>query len=62
MTIGAPSLGALLEEPLQGALLEESADMVHDHIHRGQDKSEKCFPIGLRTGLPGSLALHCSAF
>jgi hypothetical protein len=41
---------------------EESADMYHDHRHRGQDKSEKWPPTGLRIGLPGNLALRCAAF
>jgi hypothetical protein len=51
---------------LHGAVLtlliqvnEEGTDTHHDHIYRGQDKSENGSQLALES-LPGSLALRCA--
>jgi hypothetical protein len=42
--------------------IEESANTDQNHIHRGQDKSDKWQPTEQQIGLPESLALRCAAF
>ena len=41
---------------------EESAGTHHDHLHRGQDKSENAPPTGLRIGVAISLFILASVY